>query len=135
MNPYELSNFQAINSFDLITNFNNGKTIRECCISVFDDTIGKPGDRMVELKSIVHVENTLIFEFGVNEKIIITEPEYIVINSKIIGIGSFKMIKWHFKELELLYTKENDQVVGKVISGEHYFRIKKGAVAFMLYTW
>jgi len=85
MNYYELNDFKSIETSQLILAFRNGKTITTGCISVFEDSIGKPGDRLVELKNITEENNRIFFEFANDEKIIIESPSHIVINDNLIA--------------------------------------------------
>jgi hypothetical protein len=135
MNYYELNDFKSIETSQLILAFRNGKTITTGCISVFEDSIGKPGDRLVELKNITEENNRIIFEFANDEKIIIESPSHIVINDKVIGIQNSDKVNWITKELCLKYIKVDEIVETKVLEGEHFFRIKQNSSALLIYTW
>lgn len=135
MNYYELNDFKSIETSELILAFRNGKTINTGCISVFEDSIGKPGDRLVELKKIIEENNRIIFEFGNEEKIIVESPSHIVINDKVIGIQNSEKVKWITKELCLKYIKVDEIIETKVLKGEHFFRIKQNSSALLIYTW
>ena len=135
MNYYELNNFKSINVKDLIDNFINDITIKVGSISIFGDTIGKPGDRSSLLKSIRNEEDKLIFEFGNDEKITVYNPIYIVINSKIIGIQNCKKVKWIFNDLELEYSVKENLIETMTLKGNHSFRIKPYSEALLFFTW
>jgi hypothetical protein len=105
------------------------------CISVFEDSIGKPGDRIVELKNITVENNKIIFEFGNNEKIIVKNPSHIVINDKVIGIQDSEKVKWITKDLSLKYSPKNGEINTEILYGEHFFRIKQKSSAVLFYTW
>jgi hypothetical protein len=135
MNYYELNDFTSIETNQLILAFKNGTTIRSGCISVFEDSIGKPGDRLVELKKISEDDDNIIFEFENNERIIIKNPTHIVINEKVVGIQNCEKAKWLKNDLSLEYTKDNDLVKTEVIEGEHFFRINQNSSALLFYTW
>lgn len=135
MNYYELNDFKPIETSQLILAFRNGKTITTGCISVFEDSIGKPGDRLVELKNITEENNRIFFEFANDEKIIIESPSHIVINDKVIGIQNSDKVNWITKELCLKYIKVDEIVETKVLEGEHFFRIKQNSSALLIYTW
>lgn len=135
MNYYELKDFKSIEINELILAFRNGKTIINGCISVFEDSVGKPGDRLVELKKITEENNRIIFEFGNDEKIIVENPSHIVINDKVIRIQNSEKVKWIVKELCLEYIKFDEIIETKVLEGEHFFRIKQNSSALLIYTW
>lgn len=135
MNYYELKDFKSIESSDLISAFKNGKTITIGCISVFEDSIGKPGDRFVSLKGVFYENDYLVFEFDNDENVIIEKPSHIVVNDKVIGVNSCESIKWNTKELSLFYQKKAEDLITETIQGEHFFRTKENASAMLFYTW
>lgn len=135
MNYYELNDFISIQVRELILTFNNGDTITGGCISVFEDSIGKPGDRLVELKKIFVETDELIFEFGNNEKVKVKNPSHIVVNDKVIGIQNCDTVKWITKDLTLKYQLIDSELKTNAIIGEHFFRSKKNSASFLFYTW
>lgn len=135
MNYYELKNFHSISVAELIKEFKVGNLIKQGCISIFNDSIGKPGDRTVELTNVGMDSDKLIFEFGKYEKIILNEPNNIVINSKVIGVQNCREIRWHLKDLELKYFINEDEVKTFATKGEHIFSVKGDSAPLLFYTW
>ena len=135
MNYYEINDFISIQVDELIFSFNNGDTITGGCVSVFEDSIGKPGDRLVELKKIFKEKDELVFEFGNNEKILVKNPSHIVVNDKVIGIQNCDTVKWITNDLTLKYQYVDSELKTDAVIGEHFFRSKQNSASFLLYTW
>lgn len=135
MNYYELKDFESVQINELLLAFKNGETIIRGCISVFEDSIVRPGDRFVELKNIVEENDIVIFEFGNNEKVIVKNPSHIGINEKVIGIHNCNRIDWITNDLSLIFLKEKDLIKFEVIEGEHFFRVRQNSSALLFYTW
>lgn len=137
MNYYDLQEFTGLKISQLLESFKSEKTIRFGSISVFEDSIGKPGDRILELRKIEIKEDDLHLYFNENEKIIINKPNHVVINEKVIGIQKCKEINWINKDLNLVYSMDsnNSKIQTKVITGEHNFRVNNNSAAFLFYSW
>jgi len=135
MNYYELNDFISIQVDELIYSFNSGNTITGGCISVFEDSIGKPGDRLVELKKIFTEKDELVFEFGNNEKVKVKNPSHIVVNDKVIGIQNCDTVKWITNDLKLEYQYIDYELKTDAVIGKHFFRTKQNSASFLLYTW
>lgn len=104
MNYYNLSEFNQVTCSDLINQFHKNGTIRHGSISIYGDSIGKPGDNFYLLEAIQRLDNdTIIFEFH-QDKIIVYSPTNIVLNEKVIGIQSAKKIEWIRDNLHLIYA-------------------------------
>lgn len=135
MNYYNLSDFKQITIENLIQKFQSRKTISQGSISVFSDSIGKPGDNIYTLISIYKNENeSVVFEFK-NDRIVVFNPIFIVSNEKVIGIKNANKIEWINENLHLIYENRNGILKTYVKIGIHNFRTKESQDAFMLYTW
>lgn len=92
---YDLKNHNTITVVELLEKFSEKKTITEGCISIFEDSIGKPGDRFSQLTALTYSAEKLRFSFGKKETITISYPKGIVINEKVIGVQECKQIEWY----------------------------------------
>lgn len=135
MNYYNINEYTLLKIIALIDAFRQNKTIRSGSISIFDDTIGKPGDRIVELTNILQDGSRLHFVFHNGEKIILTMPSDPIINDKVIGIRDAVEVEWIAKEVHLLYKCQNNELNGIAQVGNHNFRINRSSPAFLYYTW
>lgn len=135
MDYYNLSDFTSITIENLIRSFQLKKTIKQGSISVFSDSIGKPGDNIYSLTSIQKNENeSIVFEFN-NDKIIVFDPIFIVSNEKMIGIRTARKIEWIIDDLHLIYDNREGVLKTSVMLGSHNFRVDENFDAFMLYSW
>lgn len=135
MNYYVLNEFEPIDTNDLIVAFEDGNTIKSGCISIYEDSIGKPGDRFIEIKNLLVKGDKLVFEFENNEQVIIKKPVHIVINEKVIGVLSCEELDWISKALHLRYAKINNKIHPTALTGEHHFSTKENSQSFLFYTW
>jgi uncharacterized membrane protein len=135
MNYYNLSDFDPISIESLISRFQSRQTIICGSISIFGDSIGKPGENIYTLISIHKNENeSVIFEFK-NDRIIVFRPIFIVSNEKLIGVKQAYRIEWINNDLHLIYNNRNGIVENTLRIGSHIFRTKESQDAFMFYTW
>lgn len=131
---YNKNNFNSISINGLTELFKNNNTIRKGAISIFGDSIGKPGDISYCLNYIKTREN--VIEFGINYgKILIYYPFFIVSNEKMICIGDSTRIEWIDENTHLIYNKVDNIVKTEVIIGKHSFRTKNDEDALLFYTW
>lgn len=125
-----------MNIIDLIKDFEEDKIIKEGILSVFSDTVGKPGDRILELIKIeLTNENVLSFFFGKNEIIQIFNPARINCDNCKIVIHEASRISWKSNNFEFLYNCQNSEIEPILLTGGHVFRIKKGTPAFEFISW
>lgn len=134
MDYYNIAEFKAITIGELSEKFINNQTIKRGAISVFGDTIGKPGDLSYSLNRICLEKNKLIFLFGTTS-IIIEKPIGIYINNKIISVHKASKITWKNKEIILEYVVDESKIKNQVLKGKHTFGIDIDKEAFMYYTW
>lgn len=136
MNYYELKNFKPLIDRYLPVLFGDGKTIKRGAISVWGDTIGRPGDTIYKLKNIDKKENEIVFDFGSSE-IVVINPKNTYVNEKVIGFDSCDKIIWKELEYDLIleYDYINEKLITNTVKGEHSFRVNLKEYAFMLYTW
>lgn len=135
MNYYNLQEFAPIKTDELLNAFTDNKVLKEGCISVFEDSIGKPGDRFSELRNLSFVDDCLSLEFGGNEKITIKGADHIVINSKAFGIQFCKEIVWECFDLKMVFEPKGNSLETLLESGQHNFKTNQNAPAFLFYTW
>lgn len=135
MNYYNLEEFEPMKSDELLNAFTDNKVLKEGCVSVYEDSIGKPGDRFSELKRLSFLDDVLILEFGGNEKITIKGADHIVINSKAFGIQFCEEIVWECFDLKMVFVRKGNSLETLLESGQHDFNINHKAPAFLFYTW
>ena len=61
---YNFEQFDEIKESVLIENFNDNKTLKNGALSIYDGSLGKPGDRIFHLENITSFSNGLEFKFG-----------------------------------------------------------------------
>ena len=121
--------------YNLISEIENGKIIKEGVLSIYSDTIGKPGDRILTLNKIELLENNeLQFFFGKDEIVRILNPMNMEFNNKIIVINSTRIL-WKSNNFEFEYRVMNSEIIPSLINGDHVFRTKKGTPAFEFSSW
>lgn len=120
---------------ELVESFMQNKILKSGCISVYEDSIGKPGDRFSELRKLSFLDDLLILEFGGNEKITIKGADHIVINSKAFGIQFCKEIVWECFDLKMVFEPKGNSLETFLESGQHNFKTNQNAPAFLFYTW
>lgn len=135
MNYYNLQEFEPVKIDELLKAFNDNKVLKSGCISVYEDSIGKPGDRFSELKNLSFLGDHLILEFGGNERVTIKGTDHIVINSKAFGIQFCEEIVWECFDLKMIFEVKDNSVKTQLSSGQHNFKINPNAPAFLFYTW
>lgn len=134
MDFYNLSEFTSINITELVNRFHSNETIKMGAISVFGDSVGRPGDTIYSIKSIIQKElDKIVFDLG-ELKLIVSKPIGITINEKVIGISKCSKIEWLDSDLCLEYFVEDNKVQTKK-KGNHIFKVKDNIDALMIYTW
>lgn len=135
MDYHNLSLVKSITT-DALINSMPDVIITNGCISVFGDTVGKPGDIIYTLKCIDLVQEGLRFKFGCTTEIIVSEPLDIVINQKVLGIRNCSKITWSIRENSFSYTRNiNNEIETKVLKGQHNFNLRPNTEAFLFSTW
>lgn len=136
MSYYKLKEFTPIDDNTLVDLFESSKTIKRGAISIWGDTIGKPGDTIYHLKSIVKKDKEIVFNFGSSE-IRIINPNNIYVNEKVIGFDKSEKIIWKEFDYNLVleYSYLGRKLNTNSIKGEHNFKSNMNEYAFMLYTW
>ena len=120
----------------LIKEFNSQNILNQGILFIFSDTIGKPGDRILTLSKIELItENELLFNFGKNEIVKISNPSGIKYDNQKIVIQKASKILWNTVNFELIYAVENSEIVTKLLHGEHTFKINKEFPAFEFTSW
>jgi hypothetical protein len=76
----------------------------------------------------------LKFEFGETE-VVIFDPINIIVNEKVIGISDCSRVIWSNTNSSFEYLKEDNDLITKVLRGEHFFKTKQNREAFLFYTW
>jgi hypothetical protein len=124
----------SITPKELIQKFNDGKTIKFGCISVWNDSIGRPGDNIYTLSEVKYLEvpGILLFSFKKNS-ISLRNFKKILINNRMICIEFAEEIKWEEPDVELLYNNVDNNIVCKLIRGKHTFSTSIFERAFMFY--
>lgn len=123
-----------MNPNELIDKFNKKETIRTGAVSVFGDSIGKPGDLIYTLQNIILESNTLKFLFG-NTNITIIDPIEIYVKKKTIEVKNCSKIRWVDEKLKLEYVLVDNELFTNLITGNHLFKVNKNKEAFTFYAW
>lgn len=119
---------------ELIKLFEENNIIKNGALSVFGDSIGKPGDIIYKLSYIKN--NDINIEFGFKGvKILVYHPNFIVSNEKMICIKYSKKIEWIDKNIHLVYNQIENELKTEIIIGKHFFRTKNNENALLFYTW
>jgi hypothetical protein len=135
MDYYNLSEFSSIEVTELISKFHSSETIKMGVISVFGDSVGKPGDTIYTISSITQRGlNEIVFDLG-ELQIIVSEPIGVIVNEKVIGISKCSRIEWLDNDLTLEYTIKKNKLHTRSVEGNHIFRVKENRDALMIYTW
>lgn len=135
MDYYKLSNFNPIIIEDLIQRFQSRGTISQGGISVFGDTVGRPGDNIYTLNSIQKYESeSIAFEFK-EMRIIVHKPFFVVSNEKVIGVKNASKVEWIKKDIHLIYDNKKNVLETFIKFGTHIFRTEENQDAFMFYAW
>src|SRR6218665_273483 len=135
MDFYKLLDFETISIDKFIQMFHSNETIKFGAISVFGDSIGKPGDITYSLESVNKIgDHAIALEFR-GLRLIIYNPQNIVINEKVIGGSKCSKIEWVDDNVHLVYELFNDKLQIQVIRGEHFFRTMENRDALIIYAW
>ena len=137
MNFYDLKLFEPVELESLPDLFKLDKCIKKGGVSVFEDTIGKPGDAIFTLVNVEITHNPLkiILEFRGDEKIVIYNPQNLYVNQKIIAMDSFERLEWTGSNFYLEYSKSDNRILTKSLPNTHVFNINIEAIAFLFYSW
>lgn len=137
MDYYDLKLSTPIRVEQFIELYEKGLCIQRGGISVFEDSIGKPGDTIYSLIDVqVSYELlTIKFNFSGDEEILIQSPQNVYVNKKIIGIESFEKLTWSGLNFHLEYDFVNKNLVTKSLRGVHNFKINKKGIGFLFYSW
>ncbi len=126
-----------INPVNLKEFFQQDLCVRRGGISVFEDSMGRPGDTIYSLNE-VQISNdplTIKLKFDGCEEIIILNPENLYVNQKIIGIVSFEKLDWIGFNFHMEYHLLNNKIETKNLVGNHRFKINEQGVGFLFYSW
>lgn len=122
----------------MIESYEHSKAAKIGSITIFGDTLGRPGDTSYFLKEISTLDNEVIFEFK-NAIIRVLKPKYFYVNEMMIAIKECEKIIWDdtfFKvKLEYLVLSEENKIKVNVIKGKHTSRIETNEPCFKLATW
>ena len=127
----------GINPVDFKELFQKGLCVKRGGISVFEDSMGKPGDTIYSLND-VQISNdplTIKLKFNGSEEIIILDPENLFVNQKIMGIDSFEKLDWIGFNFHMEYHLLNNKLETKNLVGNHSFKINEQGVGFLFYSW
>lgn len=130
---YNIQDFTEITTDQLISDFENKSTIQMGSLSIYNGSLGKPGDRIFKLKNITTFSGGIDFHFDTN-KIRIFEPSKIVVNAKIIGIGKCSHIIWYGQNKIFGETTPATQPDSKKLS-DLLYGYKNDTDAFLFYSW
>ena len=130
---YNFGQFEEIERNDLISNFENNKTIKSGALAVYNGSLGKPGDRIFKLENITPFSNGLDFKFG-TDTIRIFEPQGIIINKKVICIKECSHIIWNGKNKIFGETTPRTNKNSKKLK-DLLYGFDKEKESFLLYSW
>jgi hypothetical protein len=134
MNFYQLSAFEPVSIHTLLKLFVDGETIKSCAISVYGDTVGKPGDTVYSLHGISLIDDSLFFDLG-KTSLTVSGSSGIIVNEKIIGIKKCSKVIWTQGRTSLIYQIQNDELLTSGGTGGHVFHADKDEDALLLYVW
>jgi hypothetical protein len=130
---YNFEEYEEIQRTQLISNFNNNKTLKLGALAIYNGSLGKPGDRIFELESIKSLSNELEFKFG-TDIIRIFEPHGIIINEKVICVKKSSHIIWYGKNKIFGETTPRTDINSNNLK-DMLYGYNEEKEAFVFYGW
>ena len=137
---YDIMSFEPLkNNWELTEQYKESKASLSGTLTVWGDTIGRPGDTLYSLNEIkITKEGVIVFEFN-NSCVQLVNPIDIYVNKMIIAVRKSDKIIWedvHFNtKIEYNFDKSVQNVEAKIIFGEHLPNLDSAEPCFMLSAW